>query len=308
MVAALSFDYFARQQVDVAVIETGLGGRLDATNVLQPELTIITDISVDHSEILGETLEEIAGEKAGIIKNGVPNLTGLLPKAAADVMREVCKTREAPLHRLTRKDFRIDRSGLCLDFDVDGLSLKSFAPSLHGTHQLRNCALVLKALTILRESGFMVSKAAITQGLKLTEWPGRFQVLPPNGDRPKVILDVCHNEAGAAAFADTFKRKYPGQKARIMIGLVKRKPHQQIIDVLTPIAHEFHLVPLPTKRTTDTKELEAGLNWNGIPLVRSSRLETGWRKLLKRTTPDDIICILGSHYLVGDYLKKYVWK
>ncbi len=195
-----------------------------------------------------------------------------------------------------------------MDFDVDGLSLKSFAPSLLGTHQLKNCALVLRALTILREDGFKLSKSAITRGLKSTEWPGRFQILPPNGDRPGVVLDVCHNAAGAAAFADTFMRMYPGRKVCVMIGLVKRKQHQQIIDVLAPIAREFHLVPLPTKRTTDTKELEAGLNWNGVPLIRSAGLETGWRKLLKRTTPDDTICILGSHYLVGDYLKKYVWK
>ncbi|MBD3258947.1 hypothetical protein GF377_10975 [candidate division GN15 bacterium] len=302
LVASLAFDHFARRQVDVAVIETGLGGRLDATNVLTPELTIITDINYDHTEILGDTIEEIAGEKAGIIKPRVPNLVGLLRPDAMAVMREVCRERQAPLIRLRKRDFTIDNKHLRLDFSSNGLSMAKFRPGLLGTHQLRNTALVLKAVEMLKGRGFRLPRSAVQRGLKDTQWQGRFQILA-NGSGPEVILDVCHNASGARAFAETFSALYPDKRCLMVIGFVKRKQHQEMIDAFGTITRHFQVVPLNTKRSVSVKDLVKQLDWRGVSVDHSARLETGWRKVLKSASNDDTICVIGSHYLVGEFLK-----
>jgi folylpolyglutamate synthase/dihydropteroate synthase len=120
-----------------------------------------------------------------------------------------------------------------------------------------------------------------------------------------VVLDVCHNPGGAAAFATTFAQVFPGRKAKLLLGLVKRKQHQEIIDILSPVTELFWLVPMKTKRSTDVKTLQQELDWHGIPVRRSAGLDTARRGLLKLSAPDDIIAVAGSHYLVGEYLSKY---
>jgi dihydrofolate synthase/folylpolyglutamate synthase len=235
-------------------------------------------------------------------------VTGLLPKAASRVIRDVCRERRSPLVALRQSDFRLDDGSLKMDYSGDGWALRRFAPSLIGLHQLRNCALVLKTVSTLKAGGVHLSRRAVIAGLKSTDWPGRFQVLPRNDSTPRVVLDVCHNAAGAAAFAQTFTRWSGGHKAPIVIGLVKRKEHQAIIDALAPVAESFHLVPLASKRSVDVRDLVANLQWHGVTVTRSGRLDTALRRVLKTAQPDDTICVIGSHYLVGEYLAKYVWK
>lgn len=288
------------------MIETGLGGRLDATNVLVPALTVITDISMDHTEILGETLAEIASEKAGIIKPGVLNLSGRLPTEAARVIDSTCRKRNAPLQALLPREFVTDDRRLSLDFQSDGLSLKRVTPSLLGVHQLKNCALTLKAVAALRSAGFSIPKTSIRKGLRTVEFPGRFQVLGNGSISPRFVLDVCHNRAGAVAFADTFSKRFPGRGSIVLLGLVKRKEHQGIVDALAPIADSFHLVPLRSKRSCDAAELVKALDWHGRPVTRSARFDTALSRLLKSASSDDIISVVGSHYLVGEFLSKRV--
>ncbi|MBN1211831.1 MAG: hypothetical protein JXA92_04575 [candidate division Zixibacteria bacterium] len=306
--AALAFDYFRHSGVDIAVIETGLGGRLDATNVLSPLLTVITDISLDHVEILGGTLSKIAYEKAGIIKSETPHLIGLLPPPAEKVVRRVCKKKRAPFFCLNRRDFRIFPNRLKLDFSSDGLKFDSLAPSLVGVHQLKNTALTVKALSILRDFyGLKISRTAIKEGLQHTDWPGRFQVIKNNG-RPTLVLDVCHNAAGVRAFVDSYRVLYPNRKAFIIAGFVKRKEHQLMFDELSRITGEIYLVPLKTKRSIDIDELMRTINWRELRVKRCGSLNTAYIKVLKTAGPDDIINIIGSHYLVGEFLKNYIWK
>ncbi len=301
----MAFEYFSRQEVDVAVIETGLGGRLDATNVLDPVATVITDISLDHAEILGDTLEKIAFEKAGIIKGGVPNVVGRFSPAARKVIVDISRERKAPVVSLTSRDFRLSAGKTGLDFFQPGLQLRNFAPSLPGRHQLKNCALALKTIGVLRNSGFSIPKRAVEVGLKNISWPGRFQVLTNGAAGPTLILDVCHNEAGVAAFADTFARTFPGRRCLVLMGFVKRKRHQEMINHLSGITREFRLVPLSSRRTADIKAMMAQMDWKGIPVKRSAGLETGYSALSKKALPDDIIAVLGSHYLVGEFLAKH---
>jgi dihydrofolate synthase/folylpolyglutamate synthase len=254
-------------------------------------VAVITDISFDHVEILGPKLADIAREKAGIIKPGIPTVIGLLPAEARKVARSFCKELGSLLVPLMNKDFRFDRDGQHLDFLSNNLCLKRLAPSLKGPHQLRNAAVALKAVEVIRSQGISLPLRAVKIGIEHTAWPGRFQIVRKDRFSPTVVLDVCHNPGGAAAFAETFRRIFPGRRARVMVGFVKRKAHQEMIDHLTKVAAP--------------RELEMALNWHGVPVIRCARFETAYRKLLKQAAPDDIIAVIGSHYLVGEYLSRF---
>ena len=304
VLTAMAFEHFYRTKVDVAVIETGLGGRLDASNVLSPILTVTTDISRDHVEILGSSLAKIAFEKAGIIKPSVPHLIGLLPEPAEKVISRRCEKLKAPLHRLHSSQFAPYLPELALDFKYNGFSVKRLSPALLGTHQIKNAALVLRAVPILRQEGLSVSKRAVLQGIKNTRWPGRFQVVD-HAKKPTHIFDVGHNAAGVEAFVGTFKLRYPGRKAHIITGFVQRKEHLKMFASLTAIAESFALVPLATHRTVDIDELIPQVDWRGIPYRKFGSLATAYNTLLKKCTKNDILIIMGSHYLVGEFFSKF---
>ena len=307
VVTALALHYFQRVGVDVAVVETGLGGRLDATNVLSPLLTIATDISRDHMEILGSSLKKIAREKAGIIKPSVPHLIGLLPAEAEQVMRRQCRKQGAPFFRLGRQEFTIHRRTMQLDFKSNGLVFEKLSPRLYGRHQLENSALALKAVSILNEDGLSITKEDAREGLAQTRWPGRFHVTKRRG-RPTLVFDVCHNAGGVAAFVDSFKSRFPDKKAYVITGFVKRKEHQAMFDSLATIARQFAVVPLRTNRSTDLKELFATINWRSVPTQRYGSLRSAYCRLLKTCRADDTIIVVGSHFLVGEFFEKFGWQ
>jgi len=304
LTAAMAFEHFARVSVDIAVIETGLGGRLDATNVLHPLLTITTDISRDHVEILGNSLSRIAWEKAGIVKEHTPHLIGLLPPPAVAMMRKVCRERHARLYTLSKRSFRSDPESARLSFNDADLHLDSLNLALPGEHQARNAALALRAVSICRKSGLRITKRAIRDGLAETSWPGRFQILKRNG-LPTTVLDVGHNEKGVLTVVDTFRRRFPGRRAQIVTGFVKRKPHQAMVDALRKIAERFWLVPLATHRSIDLDELLATIDFGEIPIRRMRSLRQAIDSLARQIPPDDVVLVVGSHYLVGEYLEKY---
>ncbi|UCD64838.1 MAG: hypothetical protein JSW34_05230, partial [Candidatus Zixiibacteriota bacterium] len=307
LVTAMALEHFARVGVDIAVIETGLGGRLDASNVLTPELTITTDISRDHVEILGSTIPKIAREKAGIIKNSVPHLVGLLPESAERVIRERCRELGAPFFRLSARDFVFHLDRTTLDFKYNGLVIRGLAPSLPGPHQLKNTALVLKALSILRERGIGVSRRAISAGISTTVWRGRFQIVRyKNGST--LVFDVCHNAAGVESFVETFRAKFPGKKARIITGFVRRKEHQKMFNSLSRVARSYALVPLRTGRSTNLDELIENINWRGVPHSKYGSLKTAYLRTIGNTVAGDIVAVVGSHYLVGEFFEKYKVK
>lgn len=305
LTTALALDHFHRQKVDIAVIETGLGGRLDATNVLKPILTITTDISKDHMEILGSSITKIAYEKAGIIKTGTPHLIGLMPQSAVNVFKKRAKVKKSKLIKLKRSEFKHNEKNLSLDFKDKNLNIKNLKPALIGTHQLKNTTLVLKAISVLKDHGLKISRRSVVEGIKNTHWAGRFQI-ERFKNKPLHILDVTHNAAGMVAFIDSFKKKFPDKKAHILTGFVKRKEHQKLFNSLSEIAVDYSLVPLSTKRSTDLNELIGQINFRGIPYKKYGSLRTAYTKLLKTVADDDIIVIIGSHYLVGEFITKFI--
>lgn len=304
VVTALALHHFWKTKVDVAVIETGLGGRLDATNVLSPTLTITTEISRDHVEILGKSLTQIAREKAGIIKRDVPHLIGLLPEPAIEIMKQRCRKIGAPLVRLHKKDFSYEPAKGTLRYSDKMLTLPSIKPALYGNHQAKNGALAVKAVAILREHNLFVSKASVCKGLAETDWRARFEIVKRSG-KPTLIFDVGHNVSGVQAFVDAFKSRFPGLRTRIITGFVKRKEHQVMFDHLSQIAADYSLVPLKTKRSSDIRELMTELNWREVTSRRFGSLGTAYRELLKTTDSNDIITVIGSHYLVGEFFTEF---
>lgn len=304
VVTALAFDYFRRTKVDIAVIEVGLGGRLDATNVLHPLLTMTTDISFDHMEQLGHSLEAIASEKAGIIKQGVPHLIGILPPQAMNVMVERCRVHDAPLVPLSSTDFSSNEPPGFVTFHTNELSVRHAPLALYGSHQTTNAALALKAVTVLRTRGFRISEKAIKQGLKTTHWPGRFQIIHRR-NHPTMVCDVGHNVGGVNAFVDSFQKRFPNRRCFCIVGFVQKKEHQKMFDALSIVTAEYLLVKMKTRRSADPVEFLKSIDWHGIPARKVSSLDTAIRSLTKRLSHDDIIVVIGSHYLVGEFLEKY---
>ena len=303
-VTALALDYFKKCKVEMAVIETGLGGRLDATNVLNPLLTITTEIDLDHVDILGKTIRKISKEKAGIIKPGRPHLMGELYKEAEEVMINRCEALRAPCYKVQSKDYFIRKDSKRLSFDDGEIQISNISTSLDGIHQLKNAALVIKAASVLRQYGIFLSKKAIKDGLSSTYWPARFQV-QSHKNSPVVILDVAHNSSGVRAFADSFKLRFPGRKTRVIAGFVKGKNHKEILQMLIQISSEIAFVPLKSKRSADLDKLISETNFKDIPVSKFGSVGPAFRNLRKHASHDDIITIIGSHYLIGEFVKLF---
>ncbi|MEW5925504.1 MAG: folylpolyglutamate synthase/dihydrofolate synthase family protein [Candidatus Zixiibacteriota bacterium] len=297
---AMAFAYFADKKVEVAVIEVGLGGRLDATNTLTPELSIITDISFDHVHILGDTLAKIAYEKAGIVKPGVPVLVGLMKPEPRHEIARVAGELKAPLVYLNRSDFASNGRPFKFDYIGESLKLNRLESSLPGNHQIKNSVLAVKAAEILKGKGFHINRSHIREGLAKADWPGRFQTIKVPG-KPTIILDVGHNPAGVKAMAGCFKALYPGRKADVVIGFVKNKDLGQSIKHIRPITARAEVVRLNTHRTADPEEVASYFPKTGSVNISESVVEST-RKLLDSAGRDDIIIICGSHYAVGDFL------
>jgi dihydrofolate synthase/folylpolyglutamate synthase len=225
-----------------------------------------------------------------------------------DVIRQTCRERGVRLYRLKSSKLKADARRLRFSYDTDTLRLTNIAPSLVGTHQLKNAALAAEAINVLRLHGSVaVSQRSVIRGIQNTGWPGRFQILARNG-HPTLVLDVAHNAAGMEAFVDSFEKKYPGRKTSIIVGFVKRKPHQRMFDSLSRIASDYAIVPLSTKRSIDIDEMMRSLRWRGVAHRRYGTLATAYRRVLQSARGDDIITVIGSHYLVGDFLGMLGWK
>jgi len=299
---ALAFSFFAYKKVDIAVVEVGLGGRLDATSTLRPILTIITDISFDHTNILGRTLRKIAYEKAGIIKAGIPVLTGIMKREAAEEIGRVGRRRGAPVIRLKRSHFARNGTAFRFDFVDDGCRLDNLQSSLPGRHQILNAALSIKAAGLLDSLGFHLSPGQIRSGIAQTDWPGRFQILKMRGG-PEIILDVGHNPAGVRAIAACFREMYPGRKAHMVVGFVRDKNLPEVIGWLRPLARSATAVHMNTHRTADPAEV-VPLFGKRVRATTAGSVVEAMRGLMKFVSEDDIIIVCGSHFLVGDFWAK----
>jgi dihydrofolate synthase/folylpolyglutamate synthase len=288
---ALAFLCFAERRVDIAVVEVGLGGRLDPTNVLSPAVCAIAPISIDHTRVLGETIPEIAGEKAGIIKPGVPlALSPQRPEADAVIAR-ACAERNAPLFRVsdhppqalseTAFGARFAYLGECYDI------------CLPGHHQIENAATAVEALACLARAGFPLSPAAVARGLERARWPGRLEWL-----RRNLLIDGAHNVQGACSLRDYLKRYFPGARKILLTGMMRDKQTDECAEVLSGCFDEIVATQVDWPKVLEAGAL-ADLYARRDKKVLAVPDETEALRRALALAGEDLLVVAGSLYLAG---------
>ncbi len=303
MTTAMAFLHFARRGAEVSVIEVGLGGRLDATNVLTPRVSVVTNISLEHQEYLGRSVAEIAAEKAGIIKAGVPVVSGARGEAL-EVIKRIAAMRQAPLVSVPRQyGWQIRESGLeGQRFDLEGPTRRyaSLWIPLAGRHQVENAALAVATCEVLARQGLRVGEADIREGLAATSWPGRLHWLP---GRPRILLDGAHNPAGAEALA-AFLTEHRAALHRLILifGVLKDKDWQAMLEHLGPLAERTILTRPPSERAADPHDLRKARRHSAEVEVAPDPGE-GLALARRAARPEDTILVTGSLYTVAAALR-----
>lgn len=297
---AMAFQHFADSGVDVAVLEVGLGGRFDATNVVRPIACALTTIALDHQEYLGNTLSAIAFEKAGIIKPGVPVVLGRLDDEAWHTIEQVAKERQAPVFRL-QEDFRTEGTGP-EDFSYRGMGLHydGLASVLEGRHQLDNAACALALLAAAAPQGITVTADAVRAGLRAVDWAGRLEVVDRD---PTILLDGAHNPAAArvlAHYLTEYARSHPSHPIVLVLGMMRDKDHRGFVEPLKGLVDEVVLTQADLPRSFTAQELRAALD--GVLPHSHVMSSLGEAMALARqlATPEGLVCVTGSLMLVGE--------
>lgn len=294
---AMAFLYFKQKMVDLAILEVGLGGRLDSTNVVDPLLTIITNISKDHEDVLGKGLVRIAREKAGIIKEGRPLITAATQPQVLSLFSKTCKEKHSPFFRVGR-DFQYVSEGEG-SFNYGGLHRKLWGLSLNlrGPHQIVNATTALGAMEVLDDLGYRISNDAMTEGLKEVDWPGRLEMICSS---PKVLLDGAHNSDGALSLKKSLEKDFEYRHLILLIGIMKDKDIEAILHSLSPLADYIILTRPGTERAASPSLLRKVLGRNG----KKAEVVEDFKKAINRglalTGEGDLFCITGSLYTVGE--------
>ena len=299
---ALMFLYFAEADVDVAVIETGLGGRLDSTNVVRPLLSVITPIGFDHMDRLGYTIAAIAGEKGGIIKESVPVVIGARDPSARLVLTSIASQRHSPAFMIDREfTYRSHAPAHRLDYHGLGLTLEGVELALAGPFQHENAAIALAAADAMRADGWNLPEEAIRRGLREMSWPGRFDIVMRE---PLVILDCAHNELAIEALLETIAVELGNQvKPRLVFGCLEDKQWERMAAMLGPRVSDVTITRATAKRPLDPAILQPVFSsYAPTRIVRDPLAAIG--QSVARAGRDEIILVTGSVYLVGEV---YPW-
>jgi dihydrofolate synthase/folylpolyglutamate synthase len=294
---AMALLHFQRKMVDLAVLEVGLGGRLDSTNVVDPLLSIVTNIAMDHEAQLGKTILKIAREKAGIIKKGRPFLTAATQPEVIRFFSKTCREKNAPFFRVG-KDFRYF-STQNEDFHYEGLHRKLWSIRLHlkGSHQIVNAATALGTMEILEDLGYPVSTEAMLEGLREVEWPGRLELISTS---PRVVLDGAHNPAGALALKESLPKAFQYDRLILLVGMMKDKDFASVLRLLAPLADRLILTRPNSGRAAPPGLLKKALGRNGKKAETIEDLKEAIGRGLSMTGQEDLLCITGSLYTVGE--------
>ncbi len=291
---AIAFLWFCEQQVDAAVIEVGLGGRLDPTNVIHPELCLIGPIGLEHTRQLGDTLEKIAFEKAGIIKASVPvAVQRQQTESVRRVFADVAQERGAPLTDLSDyplEDVRSDRFGS--DFTIDGLRARINLP---GRHQASNAALALMGLRLLQAQGWALDNGAAIEGLKKTLWPARLEWIDD-----RTLIDGAHNSHGARALADYARDFLKDRRIVLLVGMMKDKDVDECAAVYATFSHTAIATQISYPRAMPCEELAGILKSRGVAVEAVADEEQAVARARELAGADGVVLICGSLYLAGD--------
>jgi dihydrofolate synthase/folylpolyglutamate synthase len=305
---AMAFEYFARSRVDFGIFEVGLGGRLDATNILTPVVSVITRVDFDHENFLGHSLAEIAAEKAGILKRGVPVILAEQKAEALDVIRARATELGCPVVE-TGTAFRIEKewmengcSRAVVTENVPGWSIE-LAPQLPGKFQIQNSLNAAAVARYLQNRGYRISDDAIAQGIAEAVWPGRLEKLQTN---PDVYLDGAHNPSAARELAAFLEQNLAGRKIWLVFGALRDKAVDEIAGVLFPHAAEVLFTQPSTTRAISVAQLAEITSHHAAHFTVIPEPEAALEYALDRAAPHDAIIVAGSLYLVGQL--RHYWK
>ena len=297
LITAIAMEFFKRKHCDIVVLEVGMGGALDSTNVIDtPEVAVIAAMGFDHTRELGSTMTEIASAKAGIIKpHGDVVIYGQNPESEA-----VFERVSAELHStLSRPDYSQLIPG---DFSLEGQSFsygtwKDLRIPLVGAYQLNNAAVVLTAVEVLRRKGWSISDDAVREGLAHTRWPARFEVLHRD---PVFIVDGGHNPHGIKATAESLQRIFPGRKFVFVTGVLADKDVAHILGLIVPMARRFYTVTPPNPRAMQADVLAQRIQAMGADAIPCNSIPQAVASAMDFAGPDGVVCALGSLYMSGD--------
>jgi dihydrofolate synthase/folylpolyglutamate synthase len=319
MLTAIGFEYFARSRPDMVVLEVGMGGRLDATNVVEPRLSIITDIALDHQKYLGETVAEIAGEKAGIIRSGGVVVTlPQLPEANDVIGNAILNAGARAVNAVPYvppvspgHDQWPAFSGQRQRYPLDVMGAEIMVESpLIGRHQLRNLALAIAAGVELHDAGDLrITPETIAQGIRQTHWPGRFQIVPASGDNPGFVFDVAHNPAGAWALRSTLSGAYQNldnsREITMVFGVMRDKAVQEISEILFPIAAHVIVTHANNPRSASPNEIRQAASRvaDGIDIEEAENVRFALEQARKVAGKGGLVVVTGSIYIVGEAMR-----
>ncbi len=302
---ALAFLYFARQQVSAVVLEVGLGGRLDATNIVTPKAAVITSISLDHTNILGNTLEAIAGEKAGIIKPGVPVVVAPQKVEAFQVIERTAMQKSAPMvvvgrdyqyrlnaYTLDGQEMSVWRSDLPAENEIIDLCIP-----LLGRHQVENAATAYAALQTLSQNGLPVGLDAIREGFAGVSWPGRFEILQR---QPAVIVDSAHNQDSAQRLQVALREYFPGKSAILVFGASEDKDIRGMLSELLPVSKQMIITRSYHPRAADPQELQKIAETFQCPTTIENSVEAALAIALQLVDEDSIVLVTGSIFMAAE--------
>ena len=302
---SMGFLYFFQKKIDIAVIEVGLGGRLDATNVIHPLVGIITPISLDHTRQLGSDILSIAREKAGIIKPGSRIITSLQDRPVLQLIEKICQERGATLYKIGEDaKFRLIKATPRYQrFEVKSIyrSYPDLFLPLPGEHQLQNAASAILAVELIREDGFKVTKGSIERGLRKVDWPGRIQLI---SGRPLLILDCAHNGASARFLAKYLQQFYSRKKLILVLAILKNKDVKSIGEALCPLADRVIVTQVKSPRALPPEEIypKIKVNCRFFPLVEKE-VKNALEKAKIMAGKSGVVVATGSVYLVGEILE-----
>jgi len=317
MMTAIAFEHFAQERVEMAVLEVGMGGRLDATNVVEPLVSVITDISLDHQKYLGNTVAEIAREKAGIMRAGRAVVTLPQQPKANDVIgntilevgaQAVNAVPYVPPVSPGSSQYLVpsteqDRFVYRYPLQVLGEEILVETP-LVGRHQLRNMALAIAAVVELSQQGFSgITAKSIEQGVRETRWPGRFQVIPARPGRPEIVIDVAHNPAGAWALRAALSERYEDRPLIFVFGAMRDKAISEMTEILFPPAYQVIATRPNNPRAASAEEIRQAAARTGVEVEAIENVQEAVERALAVANPGAVIVITGSIYLVGEVMQ-----
>ncbi len=300
-VTAMALNYFAKKQTDISVIEVGMGGRLDATNIITPLISIITQISYDHQQFLGKSLMEIGYEKAGIIKDGVPVVTGIEHLEVLGLIKSICEERQSKLFCLG-KDFVVKiKNGT---FEYKGLygDLYDLKISLKGKHQYKNAALALASIELLIKKGWDIKPSHISKGLESVKWPGRLQIISNN---PLIVLDGAHNPEAMKMLCESLEKEFKHERLIVVLGIMSDKDIKTMLKEIVPKADQVIFTSPKYERSADPRlllELSKGFN---VKMEAITPLPAAIDKAISIASNKDLILICGSLFTVGEALSYF---